>query len=463
MRSRSLTTTRAPRNPKPGKIPTVSPWKPGNLIAFRRSPLEFLTRSIERHGDLFRFHVLGIPMIMLNDPDHIEQVLVHKSDNYDKRVALYKIVKPALGKGLIANPGGEHHRHQRKIMQPTFRPSTVAQFAGIMTRETSELLDRWEPEANTGKTVNLTDDLGQVALRIVVRSLFSAHVGTSAREFELAFAEANEVLAAFFAFPFPPLTTPGRRRRKLRSSLKRMNDFISWFVEQRRSDGEDCEQDLLTMLMQATHEDTGERMTIEQLHDEVLNLVIAAFETTTNAASWAFYLLSQNPESERRFLAEVDALNGKPPGYEDLTALPYTRMVVDETLRLYSPAYQTMRRSVHEDEIGGYRIPAHANIYLNSYVTHRHPKFWDKPATFDPERFTPERSADRPKHAYTPFGSGPRICIGKYFALTELQLILATVAQRYRLVSPPDQPPMDMEPLITLHPKNGVRLLVQSR
>lgn len=302
-----------------------------------------------------------------------------------------------------------------------------------------------------------------MALRIVNRSLFSASVGHAAREFELAFADINEILARFFAFPFPPLTMPGPRRRRLRESIGRMNRFVTPFIERRLS-GQDRTEDLLAMLVSATHEDTAEHMDPRQLHDEVLNLVIGAFETTTNAASWALYLLALHPEAQDQLLTEVDEqLGGRIPTYADLANLPYTRSVIDETLRLYSPAYQTMRRCASEDVIAGYRIPANASIYLNSYLMHRHPGFWDEPDRFDPGRFAPALAAERPKHAYIPFGSGPRICIGKYFALTELQLIIAMIAQRFRVVVPEGQPPIEAEPLITLHPKDGVRLALQHR
>jgi cytochrome P450 len=446
------------------RIPAAGRWLFPNLLGFQRDPLRFLTESRERYGDIFRFHVLGLPMVMVNHPDYIEHVLVRNSDNYDKQALLFKVVRPVLGSGLIGNPGGTDHQRQRGLMRHAFQPRSVARFATNMTDETLRLCERWEAVADTGHEVNVTDDIGQVALRIVNRSLFSARVGDSARDFELAFADANAVLAAFFAFPLVPLNFPGPRRRRLRSAIERMNSFISTFVERRLAGATDGEDDLLGALMRATYEDNDQPMSLDRLHDEVLNIVIGAFETTTNAASWAFYLLSRHPDVERRFLDEVDsALRGRPPEYADLPRLAYTKMIVEETLRLYSPAWQTMRHSVEDDVVGGYRVPGNSNIYLNSYLMHRHPGFWRAPDRFVPERFTPEESARRPKHAYIPFGSGPRVCIGKYFALTELQLILATVARRFRLTKPAGQPETTAEPLITLHPRNGVRLLVQRR
>ncbi|WP_394834772.1 cytochrome P450 [Pendulispora rubella] len=426
--------------------------------------MTFLTKSAARYGDIFKFHILGFPMVMVNHPDHVEHVLVRRAENYTKQgVVIFDLAETVLGNGLIRTPGGPDHARQRKLMQPTFRPNVVGFFTQNMIQEAIHLTEMWRPSAGKGTPVNVTDDAGQIALRIVTRSLFSADVSETARDFELAFADANEVLGSLFRNPFPPLSFPSRRRTMMRSATKRMKTFVENFVD-RRIATNDVRDDLLGMLMRATYEDDGGHMPIKQLYDEVLNLVIAAFETTTSGISWALYLIAKHAEVGRRFVNEIDTqLQGRIPTYQDLNNLTYTRQIVDETLRLYSPAYQTMRAAIEDDDIGGYHVPAGTNIYLNSYVTHRHPNFWQDPEKFDPERFTPEAIAERPKHAYFPFGSGPRICIGKYFALAELQLILAIVAQRYRLEIPPDQGPTVADQLITLHPRGGVRLLVHER
>lgn len=245
-----------------------------------------------------------------------------------------------------------------------------------------------------------------------------------------------------------------------------MDAFVSGFIKKRLNDevatGE--ETDLLTLLLHSVDEEDGKGMDLEQLHHEVLNICIGAYETTTNTLSWAFYLLARHPEIEERLHAEVDeVLGGRVPAFEDLPKLVYTRMVVEETLRIYSPAYQFMRRAREEDEIDGYRMPAGANVLINSYFLHRHPDFWEEPERFVPERFTPEQVAQRPKHVYIPFGSGHRICIGKHFALTELTLVLATVARHHRLVMPEGAAEVHPEALITLHPKGGVHLRPEPR
>ncbi|MDN0197967.1 cytochrome P450 [Streptomyces sp. S.PNR 29] len=440
----------------------------GGVLAFRRDQLGFLADGVHRHGDLFQFRPLGLPMILVNHPDHIRHVLVDAEARYDKNATLFKVVRPVLRDGLIAVADKERWRRQRHMMAPHFTPRTVSAFADNMTSETVHMLKRWESRPQQDAALlDVTDEIGQLALRIVNRSLFSADVSQAAQDFERAFGIANSELGSFFRFPFPPLTWPTPRRRRLRQAIDSMDRFVSGVIR-KRLDGEDAGHssaapDLLTLLLHTVDED-GVGMDVEQLHHEVLNLCIGAFETTTNTLSWAFYLLARHPEAEARLHEEVDrVLAGRVPRFEDLARLTYTRMVIDETLRIYSPAYQTMRHAREEDVIAGYRIPAGSNILLNSYLLHRHPDFWSDPETFDPDNFTPERVAERPKHAYIPFGSGQRVCIGKHFALTELVLVLATVARGHRLVLPAGAPAVEPDPLITLHPRGGVHLRLAHR
>ncbi|WP_330343249.1 cytochrome P450 [Streptomyces sp. NBC_00557] len=441
----------------------------GGALAFKRDQLGFLAENIRRHGDLFRFSPLGVPMVLANHPDHIQHILVDGEERYDKDATIFKVVRPVLRNGLISIADKEQWSRQRRMMAPHFTPRTVAGFAENMTSETVRMLERWERRPRSaGDVLDVTDEIGQLALRIVNRSLFSADVSRAAQAFERAFAAANNVLGSFFRFPFPPLSWPTTRRRRLRRAIDDMDHFVSGVIRERLS-GEGAGQtnpqrpDLLTLLLHSVDDD-GTAMDLEQLHHEVLNLCIGAFETTTNTLSWAFYLLARHPQAEQRLHAEVDqVLAGRVPRFEDLPQLTYTRRVIDETLRIYSPAYQTMRHAREEDVIAGYRIPSGSNVLLNSYLLHRHPEFWPDPDRFDPENFAPERVAARPKHAYIPFGSGRRVCIGKHFALTELTLALATVARGHRLLLPDGAPVVEPEPLITLHPRGGVHLRLVRR
>jgi cytochrome P450 len=442
-------------------IPVYAPSRGiAGALALRRDPIGYLRSGLRDRGDIYRFGLLGVPIVLVNHPDHIRHVLVDGGESYDKDVILFRIVRPVLRQGLIGNADIELWRRQRRMMAPHFTPRTVSRFAGYMTGETRQMLEGWR----TGEVLDVTGEIGALALRIVNRSLFSAAVGPRAAAFERAFGEANAILGRFFRFPFPPLSVPTPAHRRLRRAIARMDDFVSGFVRERLTGQAPADDgaDLLTLLLHSV--DEGRRMTIEQLHHEVLNLCIGAYETTTNTLSWALYLLARHPEAERALHAEVDqVLAGRVPDFDDLPRLRYTRMVVDETLRLYSPAYQFMRRARVPDEIGGYAIPAGTSILINSYLLHRHPDFWPDAERFDPWRFTPERVAARPRHAYLPFGSGARICLGRHFALAELTLVLATIARTHRFVLPDGEPEVPVEALITLHPRGGVRLRLQRR
>lgn len=456
---------------RPKEIPTIRRRDGiGGALAFRNDQLGFLGAGLDRYGDIFRFRPLGIPIVLVNHPDYIRHILIENGRRYDKDAVLFRVVRPVLRKGLIANSDMELWRRQRRMMAPHFTPRAVSRFARNMTDEAEAMLQRWE--RRPGEVLDVTDEIGQLALRIVNRSLFSAEVGPIAQSFGQAFATANAILGDFFRFPFPPLNFPTPRNRRLHRAIAEMDAFVSTFIRARLQadaarggEAVDEEPDLLTLLLHSVDEEDGRGMDLEQLHHEVLNICIGAFETTTNTLSWVFYLLSRHPEAEARLHAEVDAVLGERtvPSFDDLPKLPYARMVVDETLRIYSPAYQFMRRAREEDIVDGYRVPANTNILINSYFLHRHPDFWQDPERFDPERFTPGAIATRPKHVYTPFGAGHRICIGRHFALTELVLVLATVARQYRLVLPDVTTEVLPDALITLHPKGGIHLRLEER
>ncbi|TDC01149.1 cytochrome P450 [Nonomuraea longispora] len=448
------------------EIPTIARWGgTGGSLAFKKDQLGFLGRGIERYGDIFRFRLLGLPIVVVNHPDYIRHILVDQGERYDKDAVIFKVVRPVLRKGLIANPDMALWRRQRRMMAPHFTPRTVNVFARNMTDETVQMLERWDAD-HEGEVINVTAEIGGLALRIVNRSLFSTDVSQAAGSFTQAFAVANTVLAAFFKLPFPPLSFPTPSHLRLKRAINTMDGFVADFIAERLAGGPrpEGDTDLLTLLLESVDEDDGRGMDLEQLHHEVLNICVGAYETTTNALSWAFYLLGRHPEVEEKLHTEVDqVLGGRVPTFDDLPKLTYTRMIVDEVLRIYSPAYQFMRRAGQEDEIGGYRMPKNTNVLVNSYLLHRHPDFWEAPERFDPERFSPERINERPKHAYVPFGSGHRICIGKHFALAELTLVLATIACGHRLLTPAGAPDVQPEALITLHPRGGVHLRLQRR
>jgi cytochrome P450 len=272
-------------------------------------------------------------------------------------------------------------------------------------------------------------------------------------------AYANHLVNHFLT---PPLLIPTPANVRGRRALRSLNRVVWKVIEERRRDGGQ-RGDLLGMLISARDAETNEAMDDKQLRDEVVTFLVAGHETTAVALSWAWHLLAQHPAVEQRLHAEVaDVLGGRQPTMNDLANLRYTRMVLEESMRLYPPVWGTARAAYHADEVGGVHVPAGASITLSPYVTHRHPTFWDDPDRFDPERFDPERSADRPEYAYFPFGGGPRGCVGKQFALSEGQLILAMVTQKFRMHAVPGQQ-VEAYPILTLRPRPGILMTLQPR
>lgn len=457
------TTATAP----PARLPSV-PLRDGlgGTLGFKRDQLGFLAHGLAAHGPIFRFRLLGLPVVLVNHPDFVKQVLVDRADRYDKDVILFRVVGAALRNGLIATADMELWRRQRRLMAPHFTPRAVAAFVRTMTDETEHALKEWEHAGRLGEVLDVTAELGRLALRIVTRSLFSADLSAVEDRFERAFAEANAVFAAFFKFPFPPLKVPTPRHRRLWRAIADLDGIVKEVVDKRRRQGVAPGErtDLLALLLDSVDEDDARGMDLEQLCHEVLNISVGAYETTTCTFSWLFDTLARRPDIEERLHAEVDeVLDGRTPGIGDLPRLTYTRMVVEETLRVYSPAYQFMRHARVDDEIGGYRVPARSSILISSYFLHRDPQFWADPERFDPEHFTPEAAVGRPRHAYLPFGAGQRVCIGKHFAMTELVLAVATLARTHRFTLPAGAPEVVPQTLITLHPGGGVRLRLERR
>ncbi|MEU9714591.1 cytochrome P450 [Streptomyces sp. NPDC047976] len=433
------------------------------LPEMRRDQVAFLSKAIDKYGDVFQMRLLGNPMVMINHPEHVHRVLVTNRENYDKENFLYRTVRPVLRNGLIGAIGGESWHRQRRLMQPSFHRPKISVFADTMTEETTAMLRRWEQRYQNGEVAAVVPDVGHLALRIVTRNLFGADVGPTTEAIESDFTDANNIMGEYFRFPFPPLHWPTPSHRRLHKLIANLDAFVGAMIEQRntRSDGSPT---LLSILADAVDEDTGHQMDAVQLQQEVVNIMVGGYETTTGAASFMLYLLAKHPDIQERMHAElVEVLDGRVPDFDDVGKLKYTRMVVDETLRLRGPAWQTMRRAVGPDEVGGFRIDADAGIYINFFTLHRHREFWPDPERFDPERFAPEAVAERPRNTYIPFGAGLRVCIGKHFALTELIVIAAMIVQRYRLGLPDGHPPVGLDQLVTLRPKHEVLLRLERR
>ena len=435
----------------------------GSMRDFQRDKLGFI-RGLTRYGDVARYRMAHLTWYQINHPDGIRRVLQENNRNYGKGSLTLGIFKPVVGEGLLTSEGGLWLR-QRRLMQPVFHRRSVAAFGTLMTDEALAMLERWRPAAQTGTPLDVPGEMARLTLDIATASLFHAHVGEEPGAVARAVNTLVEDLGYRFEVPFyPPPRVPTPRNRRRRAALRTVDRAVYKIIAERRSGGGE-EDDLLALLMGARDEETGEAMDNRQLRDEVITLFLAGHETTANALSWAFYLLATHPEAEEKLREELGEVLGtddgiRTPTLTDLPRLTYTKMVVDETLRLYPPAWITNRQAAAEDEILGHPIPAGAFVMLSPYVLHRHPDYWERPDAFDPERFDPGRGNGRPRFAYFPFGGGPRQCIGQGMALVEAQLVLATVLGRCRL-RPASDRPVEAEALATLRPRGGLPMTVE--
>jgi cytochrome P450 len=430
------------------------------LPAVRRDPTGVFAAAAARYGDVVFFRIGARRGYLLTNPADVRHVLQDNARNYRKS-PLYEKLRIFLGNGLLTSEG-DFWLRQRRIAQPAFHRQQIAALANVMAGAARDVAGQWERLAASGDAVDVEDAMMRLTRTVVLRALLGGDLGPYSASVDDAWSIINRHIGeSFWSLGITDrLPTPRRRRfEAARGELRRAVDHV--IAERRRTGTERA--DLLSMLMAARDEETGEAMTDEQLRVEVTTFLLAGQETTALALTWTWYLLSQHPAALERLEEELDrVLGGRDPEYADLALLPYTRMVLDEALRLYPPAWGFSRQALGDDRLGGYHLPRGWLAFVLPYVLHRHPRYWPEPDVFDPERFLPERSADRPKFAYLPFGAGPRQCIGNQFALVEAQLALATLAQRYRLVLEPGHR-VEPWPLITLRPRFGMRMRLEQR
>jgi cytochrome P450 len=428
-----------------------------NLPKFRKDPLKRFFQEALQHGDVVRY---GTPWIthQLSNPADIQQVLQTKVANYRKGRD-YQILKSSLGEGLLISEG-ELWQRQRKMTQPSFQSQRIAGFVRIMDEHAQRMVERWERYAVQQQAFDVVPEFMHLTLNIASQAMFSTNLDSDTEVIREALEVGREysVDQAWAIIKLPP-SLPTRRNREYTRAIRNFHQIIDRIIAARHSSAEGV-SDLLTMLMEA-RDDSGGAMSDKQLRDEVATLLTAGHETTSLALSWACYLLAHHPHVTERIYAEAQFLSGRAPGYEDLFRLKYTRMVIEETMRLYPPVWVLSRTPIEDDEIGGYRIPGKSEILIFPYITHRHPQWWSEPEKFCPERFSPENSAGRPRYAYLPFGAGPRICVGLNFAMTEMVVILAFILQHFRLEPASDSGPVRVDPSVTLRPLPGVRVLLR--
>lgn len=430
------------------------------LPAVRRNPTAVFLDGARRYGDVVYFKIGPRHGFLLTNPADVRHVLQDNARNYHKS-PLYDKLRVLLGNGLLTSED-DFWLRQRRIAQPAFHRQRIAELADVMIRAAQETAEQWEALAASGRPVDVEDEMMRLTRTVVLRALLGADLGPFADRVDQAWTLVNQHIGeSFWSLGFTDrLPTPKYRRfLAARAVLQGAVDHV---IDERRRNPS-AGNDLLSMLLAARDEETGEGMTREQLRVEVLTFLLAGQETTALALTWMWYLLARHPDHRRRLENEVDGvLNGRAPVYADIASLPFIRMVIDETMRLYPPAWGFSRQALADDEVSGYQLPRGWLAFVIPYVMHRLPKWWPNPDVFDPDRFLPESSADRPKFAYLPFGAGPRQCIGNNFALIEAALIVAILAQRYRLELVPGHA-VDAWPLITLRPRFGMPMMISRR
>jgi cytochrome P450 len=453
-----------------GEFPVLAvPRRPQGRMSFRQFLRTIRDNALASHNpeafdeDIIARRVLWRHTFIVNEPNAIRYVLLDNADNYFKSEVSRRLLEPGLGRGLFTAEGETWRRH-RRIMAPAFDPRSVTGYAPIMTEVTQALLAKWDAMPD-GTEIDVAAAMMHATLHIISRAMFSSD---SDEIVDIVESGVNRYQTTVRPHLLDLLHAPlwltrlvsGRHAERIFDEFDKKVDRL--LPERgRKPDAEP--KDLLARLIAARDSETGGGMTPKEVRDQVVTIFMAGHETTSQALSWTWYLLSQHPAAEAKLHDELAAaLQGRAPRYEDIAGLRYTRMVIEESMRLYPPAHTFSRQPIAADEILGHRIPAGAEVLIVPWLLHRKPSLWENPERFDPERFAPERAAARPRFAYIPFGAGPRICIGAVFAMTEAVLMLATIAQRYRLNLKPDHP-VEPQGLITLRPRYGLRMTLHRR
>lgn len=441
----------------------ISLGRARNLTRYIKDPLAFVGGRFARHGDSYLARTGSEMLYAFRHPREIKAVLVDEADAFIKsEFGLEKV----LGQGLLTSEG-PLWKSRRRTIQPAFTRARIAGYAKAMAEEAETRVATWPREARFDAAAEMT----AITLSVVARTLFSHTITDEADEVGRAMTAFQNAVGVFDLLP-AWLPTP--KHRRTRAALDHFDAMIFGLVDARTRERAERQEstatsevqpadDLLTALLDAVDPEGDARLDRQALRDELLTLFLAGHETTANALSWAWSYLARHPEVQVRLAAELSAAIDpqRPLGADDLERLPYLRAVCEETMRLRPPAYVLARTATREVQVGDWRLPEGARVVIWSYMTHHDEKWWPEPERFDPERFMHPDPA-RPKFAYLPFGGGARMCIGKHFALMEMQLILGTLVRRFELKLH-DDAEVRPKPRITLTPSGGIPALALRR
>ena len=423
----------------------------------------FLSRLADEYGPIARFGVFANTFYLVSDPDLVREVLVTQAANFPKDDRDIKLLSRMVGHGLVTT-NGDAHKRQRRLAQPAFHSKRVDAYAGTMVDYTEAALAEWRD----GQSIDVAEAMRELTMYIVARTLFGADreaMRDTADRVGAAIHVLQDISDREFQAPLVlPVWLPTTMNRDRRRAVDTLYGIIDDLIAERRAGVAGADTgDLLSMLL-LSQDESGDSFTDAEVRDQLVTFFVAGHETTSNALTWTWALLSQHPDAEAQLHAEVDAaLDGRPPALADLPRLPYTLQVIKESMRLYPPAWTlNVRRAAADTTLGGHAIHRGDRIWVSPFVLHRRPAWFPDPERFDPDRWTPDREKALPRYGYLPFGGGPRVCIGNSFALMEAHLIVAAIAQRFRLRLLPDQA-IDLNAQVTLSNHGGMHMRLERR
>lgn len=439
------------RPPGPKGLPFI-----GSFIEFQKDRLCFLKRVADEYGDFAYFNFGPRKIYFINNPEFIKDIVITNNRKFIKSKVLQRS-KIIVGEGLLTSEK-EVHLNNRRAIQPLFHNKAIPSYAKIMVEETKNFIDMWNPDS----VFDFHHEMMKITQTIVVKTLFGTDLGEKTHEL---INSLNFIMSMFpkLIMPFSELLDylPIPSMKRLRKEMNFIDQVIYRLIDERKKIKND-NNDLLNVLLNTKDGDGNDFFTKQQIRDEIITFFIAGQETTSNSLCWTWYLLSQNPKIEEKFYEKVDTvLEGKLPGIQDIQSLKLLENIFKEGLRMFPPAWIISRRATEDYEVNGYIIPTGSDIYMSQYIVHHDDRFYDEPYKFNPDRWNEEKE-DFPRFAFFPFGGGTRRCIGEPFAYMEAVLILAVISQRWKLELQPNFK-VEMEPLITIRPKNGMNMIARKR
>jgi enediyne biosynthesis protein E7 len=455
-----VTATSAP----PVRTRRVAPGPPRTammslLPKMVRNRLAVMAGAVAQYGDAVRIPLGPKTLNLFNHPDHAKYVLADNPGNYHKGIGLVH-ARRVIGNGLLTSEG-ELWRKQRKTIQPVFQAKRIAQQFDAIADEAENMVSRLRMRVGEGP-VDIRQEMTGLALGVLGRTLLDTDLGAFESIGESFEAVQDQAMFEMMSLNTVPLWVPLPKQNRFRRARKDLQDITDKLVADRRAHPSATGDDVISRLIESTQQETDPQVARARMRDELVTLLLAGHETTASTLSWAFYLLDMHPEVwERMHVEAVEAFGGQPLEYQDLYRLKYTTMVLEEVMRLYPPVWLLTRLAQGDDEIGGYHVPAGADVILSPYLLHRHRDYWDDPERFDPERFNPDNNTSRSRYAYIPFGAGPRFCVGNNLGLMEATIVLATVARDLRLTKVPGYEVVG-EPMLTIRVKGGLPMTVHT-